>query len=128
MTRADSQLPKKYFTISALAKQVERKMILDILQQLAEGGFALRDYKYTGLGSIYFVDFMLLHRLLGLRKLLSVEIAASGNVVLDSTNPSEMLTSRSSAIGDVLQVSTETYTTSFGWITTTDSRLRICRI
>jgi hypothetical protein len=77
-------------------------MILDILQQLAEGGFALRDYKYTGLGSIYFVDFMLLHRLLGLRKLLSVEIAASAERRVRFNKPFGDVDIQIGAIGDVL--------------------------
>lgn len=55
------------------AKQIERRMIMDTLQVLGEGGFRIRDYQYTGFGSIYFVDFILLHRLLGIRRLQSVE-------------------------------------------------------
>src|SRR4051794_37783351 len=49
-------------------------MIIDALQVLSEGGFRIRDYQYTGFGSIYFVDFILFHRSLGLTRLLSVEI------------------------------------------------------
>jgi hypothetical protein len=56
------------------AKQIERRMIVDALQVLSEGGFRIRDYQYTGFGSVYFVDFILFHRLLGLTRLLSVEI------------------------------------------------------
>ena len=55
------------------AKQVERRMMMEALQRLAEGSFPIRDYQYTGLGSIYFVDFILLHRYLGVSKLLSAE-------------------------------------------------------
>ncbi|MCX6071047.1 MAG: hypothetical protein NTU91_09345 [Chloroflexi bacterium] len=55
------------------AKQVERRMMIDVLQRMAAGGFPIRDYQYTGMGSIYFVDFILFHRLLGLRRLLSAE-------------------------------------------------------
>lgn len=54
-------------------KQVERRMIVDALQRLAGGGFPITDYQYTGFGSIYFVDFILLHKLLGLDALLSLE-------------------------------------------------------
>ncbi|HEY3242585.1 MAG TPA: O-methyltransferase [Phycisphaerae bacterium] len=55
------------------AKQIERRMIVDALQLLAMEGFSIRDYQYTGMGSIYFVDFVLFHRLLGMERMVSVE-------------------------------------------------------
>lgn len=55
------------------AKQVERRMIIDALQRLGAAGFPVADYQYTGFGAIYFVDFILLHKLLGLSRLLSLE-------------------------------------------------------
>lgn len=55
------------------AKQVERRMLIDAFHRLASAGFPISDYRYTGFGSIYFVDFILFHKLLGIRKLLSVE-------------------------------------------------------
>jgi hypothetical protein len=55
------------------AKQVERRMIVDALQRLAAAGFSIADYQYTGFGAIYFVDFILLHKLLGLNNLVSLE-------------------------------------------------------
>jgi hypothetical protein len=55
------------------AKQVERRMLIDALQILAQSGFQINDYKYTGMGSIYFVDFILFHKLLGIQNMLSVE-------------------------------------------------------
>lgn len=55
------------------AKQVERRMLLHTLQSLMSIGFPISDYKYTGLGSIYFVDFIMFHRYLGIKKFLSVE-------------------------------------------------------
>jgi hypothetical protein len=36
-------------------------------------GFNIAEYQYTGFGSIYFVDFILFHKLLGINKLTSVE-------------------------------------------------------
>ena len=55
------------------SKQIERRMIIDALQRLSEGGFRIREYQYTGMGSIYFVDFTLFHRYLGIHRMLSVE-------------------------------------------------------
>jgi hypothetical protein len=54
-------------------KQVERRMLIDALQLLSLAGFPIRDYKYTGMGSFYFVDFILFHKLLGIGRMLSIE-------------------------------------------------------
>jgi len=59
------------------AKQVERRMLVHTFQCLMEAGFPISDYQYTGLGSIYYVDFILFHRYLGINKLLSVEVSDS---------------------------------------------------
>jgi len=48
-------------------------MIIDALQRLATAGFPIFDYQYTGFGAIYFVDFIMLHKLLGMNRLLSLE-------------------------------------------------------
>jgi Putative O-methyltransferase len=48
-------------------------MIVDALQRLEAAGFPIVDYQYTGFGAIYFVDFILLHKLLGMNKLVSLE-------------------------------------------------------
>lgn len=55
------------------AKQVERRILLDAFHRLALSGFDLSAYQYTGFGSIYFVDFVLMHKILGLTDLLSLE-------------------------------------------------------
>jgi hypothetical protein len=48
-------------------------MLLHALHSLRDLGYRISDYEYTGLGSIYFIDFVLFHRYLGLTKLTSVE-------------------------------------------------------
>lgn len=55
------------------AKQVERRMLLHALHALREVGYPISKYEYTGLGSIYFIDFVLFHRYLGLTRFTSVE-------------------------------------------------------
>lgn len=55
------------------AKQVERRIILDTLFRLSQNGFSIADYQYTGMGSIHFVDFLMFHKMLGIRKMWSVE-------------------------------------------------------
>jgi len=55
------------------AKQVERRMLLHTFHELRNLGYTISSYEYTGLGSIYFVDFVLFHRYLGLTRMTSVE-------------------------------------------------------
>ena len=55
------------------AKQVERRMLLHTFHELRDLGYQLSRYEYTGLGSIYFVDFVLFHRYLGMTRMTSVE-------------------------------------------------------
>ena len=38
------------------AKQAERRMLVDAFMILSQAGFPIRDYQYTGMGSVYFVD------------------------------------------------------------------------
>jgi len=55
------------------AKQVERRMLLHAFQRLMAIGYPIHDYQYTGLGSIYFIVFIVFHRYLGINRMLSVE-------------------------------------------------------
>ena len=69
------------------AKQVERRMLVDALHMLAMAGFPVRDYQYTGFGSIYFVDFVLFHKLLGIRRMVSVEHSTKVKKRVDFNKP-----------------------------------------
>jgi hypothetical protein len=55
------------------AKQVERRMLLATFQQLMACGFPISNYQYTGMGSVYFIDFIMFHKYLGIKHLWSVE-------------------------------------------------------
>ena len=60
-------------------KSVERKMVCEMLSGLS----SIKDlstYMYIGLGSVYFADFLLFHRNLGIAKMVSIE---SDNKVKD---------------------------------------------
>jgi hypothetical protein len=72
MTSPSQSYKKVHYELRP-AKQVERRMLIDAFQALTLGGFPISEYQYTGMGSIYFIDFMLFHRLLGMNKMLSVE-------------------------------------------------------
>ncbi|MDB5211149.1 MAG: hypothetical protein JWQ30_1976 [Sediminibacterium sp.] len=53
-------------------KQVERKMIVDILSRL-NLDIPLIDYTYVGMGSIYYYDFILIHKFFGIRSMYSID-------------------------------------------------------
>ncbi|MEW6444244.1 MAG: O-methyltransferase [bacterium] len=57
------------------AKQVERRMLLEVFQNLMMHNYAISRYKYTGMGSKFFIDYILFHRYLGITRMLSVEIS-----------------------------------------------------
>ena len=54
------------------AKCIERKMLCEAFQRLREFG-PLERYRYIGFGSTYFADFILFHKVLGLRNMVSIE-------------------------------------------------------
>ena len=53
-------------------KNVERKLILECLQGLTSA-FDFSSYTYVGLGSMWFVDFILAHKQLLIREMISIE-------------------------------------------------------
>ena len=55
------------------AKQVERKLIIEALQCLGKK-YKIPNYTYVGMGSRYFVDFQMIHKLLGVKDMISFEM------------------------------------------------------
>lgn len=53
------------------AKHVERAMLCDAFHRLRF--HALEDYQYVGLGSVFFADFRMFHRSLGISQMFSIE-------------------------------------------------------
>jgi hypothetical protein len=90
---------KKVFYDLRPAKQIERRMLLDTFHALSEGGFRIRDYHYLGMGSIYFVDFILLHKYLGLRRFTSAEIDKSIPKRLEFNKPFDCVNVENTDIG-----------------------------
>ena len=54
------------------AKHIERKMLLDVFRTLNVFG-SVSSYRYVGFGSIYFSDFYLVHKQLGITDMISIE-------------------------------------------------------
>lgn len=99
---APSKSYKQVFYDLRPGKQVERRMIMDALGRLMNGGIPIRDYQYTGLGSIYFFDFILLYKLLGLRRFLSVEYDTDITKRVEFNKPFEVIKIQMAPIGDVI--------------------------
>ncbi len=54
------------------SKSIERKMLVEAMQKLSNFG-QLGTYRYIGFGSTYFSDFKLVHKVLGIKKMVSIE-------------------------------------------------------
>lgn len=54
------------------AKHIERKMLLEIIRTMSSFG-SISSYRYIGFGSIYFSDFYLFHKQLGITDMTSIE-------------------------------------------------------
>lgn len=55
------------------AKQSERGILVDVLKIGGDCGLPIRTYRYIGMGANRFYDYLLLHKYLGLRKMVSLE-------------------------------------------------------
>lgn len=84
------------------AKQIERRMFIDALQRLSLAGFDIGDYQYTGFGSIFFVDFILFHKLLGLNRLLSVEYSEKIEKRVEFNRPFKQVEISMKSITDII--------------------------
>lgn len=84
------------------SKQIERRMIIDALMCLSRKGFDIAEYQYTGMGSVHFVDFILFHRILGIRKMLSAEYSTGIPKRIAFNKPYRYIDVAFKAIGDVI--------------------------
>jgi hypothetical protein len=56
------------------SKQVERKLLIEALHYIGHNlDYSIKDYRYLGFGSVYFTDFILLHKYLYLKDMLCIE-------------------------------------------------------
>ena len=100
-----NRITKSYLEVSydlRPAKQVERRMFIDVLMKLSIAGFPISEYQYTGMGSIYFVDHILFHRYLGISKLLSVEHDLSIEKRVKFNKPFRYVNIEMKPIGDII--------------------------
>jgi hypothetical protein len=77
-------------------------MLIDALHVLEGANFPIRQYQYTGCGSIYFVDFILFHRLLGIRRMLSAEASTKIRRRVMFNRPFRCIEIKMRPIGEVI--------------------------
>lgn len=68
------------------AKHAERKMMGELFRRLAAFG-PLEEYRYVGLGSVWFADFSLYHRALGIADMVSIERATGSKARFEANRP-----------------------------------------
>lgn len=84
------------------AKQIERRMLVDAFRELGLAGFPISEYRYSGMGSLHFVDFVMFHKLLGISKLTSFEHADSLRKRFEFNRPYDCVELRFAPIGDAI--------------------------
>lgn len=68
------------------AKHAERRMLSDIFRRVWPFQ-RVEDYVYVGFGSVWFADFVLFHRALGVREMISIEAAESAKDRIEENKP-----------------------------------------
>lgn len=56
-----------------LSKQIERKVMIEVLHRLSNHGYSWVDYTYVGFGSVFYIDFIMFHKYLFLEKMICIE-------------------------------------------------------
>lgn len=68
------------------AKHAERRMLCDVFRRLSHFQ-PVETYRYVGFGSVWFSDFVLFHRALGVRDMLSIEQAVQSRLRFEANKP-----------------------------------------
>lgn len=87
-------------------KNVERKLIVNSLHRVGRH-FPLRDYRYVGFGSMWFSDFSLFHRHLGISDMVTIEKVISRKRRVEFNKPYSCIHVRmgdaSAVLGDLVE-------------------------
>lgn len=68
------------------AKHAERRMLCDLFRRVTPFS-RIEDYVYVGFGSIWFSDFSLFHRSLGIKSMISIEQSAAAEKRIEENKP-----------------------------------------
>lgn len=69
-----------------VGKYAERRMMAEVFRRLTPFG-DLEEYEYVGFGSVWFSDFLLFHRALGMKKMISIEGASDSEARVKFNRP-----------------------------------------
>ncbi|MGH9432469.1 MAG: O-methyltransferase [Terriglobia bacterium] len=83
------------------AKAIERRMLCAAFERL-HAFQRIQDYRYVGFGSIYFTDFQLLHRQLGITDMLSIEKDVSAEACFRFNRPYKCIRLKFAASSEAL--------------------------
>src|SRR5215217_2469184 len=83
------------------AKSAERKMLCEAMRKLSVFD-TIENYNYIGLGSTYFSDFSLIHKMLGIEKMTSIEKDDANSGRFDFNRPYSCIQMEYGASEDVL--------------------------
>ncbi|MFQ2123071.1 O-methyltransferase [Aeromonas jandaei] len=84
-----------------VAKNIERKMIRDVLLRLYSFAHT-SSYQYIGFGSKYFTDFILFHRYLHIKKMISIESDTGGRFKYEFNKPFSCVDIKFGGSSDIL--------------------------
>lgn len=74
MSRSTAKSTAKFISYDLRpAKQSERRILLDLMGIAGDCGFPISNYRYVGMGANRFYDFLLIHKYLGINKMISIE-------------------------------------------------------
>lgn len=82
-------------------KNVERKLIVASIQSM-RARFDFKGYRYVGLGSMWFVDFVLMHKVVGIDDMVTIEREKSRAKRVEFNKPFACIMPRMQEAGDAL--------------------------
>jgi len=85
------------------SKGIERKMLAEALARLSPFD-KMKNYRYIGFGSTYFSDFILLHKKLGITKMISMEKESENSTRFDFNKPYSCIKMLFGLSGEILPV------------------------
>ena len=100
MTKDKSSYEKIDYRIRP-SKNIERKLLCESFRKLSPFS-DINDYQYVGFGSVYFSDFILFHKDLGIKKMISVEKDTQNEARFINNIPFKCIDLKLGEINDVL--------------------------
>lgn len=84
------------------AKQCERRMMVDSFVAAMEAGFAIPSYRYVGMGANRFYDFIMIHKYLGIKTMISIEHDSEMFVRAQFNRPFDFISVRKGTVNDFI--------------------------